>query len=1428
MHAEPGFRPQVSGKFLKLGEDKFYIRGVTYGTFKPRWSGEEYPEPEMVEKDFAMMATHGFNAIRTYTPPPRWLLDIASKHHLYVMVGLPMERYTGYLTDQKDAPSPEKIIMQGVRECAGHPAVLFYAIGNEIPASVVRWHGRKKIESFLHKLYKTVKREDPDGLVTYVNYPSTEYLNLPFLDLICFNVYLEMQEHLESYLPKLQTIAGDRPLILSEVGMDSLRNRSEKQAEALEWQVKTAFGASCAGTFVYAWTDEWYRSGEDVLDWNFGLTTRDREPKPALSSISRAYQELPFPVDEAWPMVSVVVCTYNGSRTLQDTVLGLKQLEYPNYEVIIVDNGSTDGLTSKIAQQSGFRVIQTAPTGLSAARNTGLSESRGEIVAYIDDDARPDPHWLHYMVNSFRTSDHCGIGGPNVQPPGDGPIAECVANSPGGPTHIMLTDDIAEHIPGCNMAFRRAQLEEVGGFDPQFRVAGDDVDICWRLQARGWTLGFSPGALVWHHRRNSISAYLRQQRGYGRAEALLERKWREKYNEVGHVTWAGRVYGKGLPSLFKGSHRIYHGVWGSAPFQSIYEPARGVLSSLPLMPEWFFVSLFMGILSLLGLAWRPLLVFGLPLFLITAGFSFLQAGLGASRTRFNVEPRHWLVEAKMRLMTAFFFLIQPLARLYGRIEYSLTPLRWQDSLRLVVPWGQYFSQWFEKWQSVETRLKALENNLRLRGALVLRGGDFDRWDLEVRGGLLGSARLIMGIEEFGGGKQLVRYRIWPHFFRTGLFFSMAWISCSILTFVKGAFVPAMVLGLLGIMTLMRMLFESIVPMALLKSESVVPIPPKTGLQGITEKTDKAMVKSNSSDLSLVKRLLLETRPFWPHILGISVLSLLATPLALLMPVPIKIIVDNVLGTQPLPDFVRHFLPGGTGSSMMTLLTLSVALLVVNALLTQMQELATSLLKTYTGEKLVLDFRGKLFRHIQRLSLSNSDMRGTADSSYRVQYDAPSIQYIAIDGSIPFLTSTITIISMVYVTARIDLQLALVALTIAPVLFILTQMYRRRLRARSREVKKVESLALRVIQEVLTSIRVVKAFGQEDREQERFVQKSNDGFQARLHLTWVEGIFGLLLGLITALGSASVLIVGVSHVQKGFISLGSLLLIIGYLSQLYGPLNTMSRKAASLQSHLAGAERAFALLDEVPEVEERLDALPIKHAEGSIAFRNISFAYQLEHPVLKNIDFEIPPGTRLGIAGVTGAGKTTLVNLLTRFYDPTEGKILLDGIDLRDYQLADLRRQFAVVLQEPVLFSTTIAENIAYALPGATTDQIIQVAEAAGARGFIEKLPQAYETQVGERGMRLSGGERQRIALARAFLKQAPLLILDEPTSSVDVATENAILEAMDRLMTGRTAFLIAHRESAFSICNMRLEIYQGTIRENRENILNNQLSVNLP
>ena len=816
MRGEQGLRPRVCGKFICLGEEKFYVFGVTYGTFKPRLSGEEYPEPEIVERDFAMMAANGFNAIRTYTPPPRWLLDTARRHRLYVMVGLPMERYTGYLTDRKNAPDPMEIVREGVRECAGHPAVLFYAVGNEIPASVVRWNGRRKIERFLHQLYLAAKSEDPGGLVSYVNYPSTEYLDLPFLDLVCLNVYLEAQDRLEAYLPRLQTIAGDRPLIMSEVGLDSLRNGLDKQAQVLEWQVKTVYRAGCAGSFVYAWTDEWYRSGEDVLDWNFGLTTRSRQPKPAFTAVSRAFGEAPFPTRHNWPMVSVVVCTYNGSRTLPDTLVGLQQLMYPNYEVIIVDNGSNDSLTGEIAQRSGYKVIRTPQSGLSAARNTGMYEAVGEIVAYIDDDARPDPHWLHYLVESFLNSNHCGMGGPNPPPPGDGPVAECVANAPGGPVHVLLTDEIAEHIPGCNMAFRKSCLEAVGGFDPQFRVAGDDVDICWRLQAMGCTIGFSPAAVVWHHRRNSVSSYLRQQKGYGRSEALLERKWPEKYNAAGHITWSGRVYGKGLASLFKWSNRVYHGVWGSAPFQSIYEPAGNTFRSPPLLPEWFFVTLSLGILALLGLFWRPLSFIGLPLFLLAASLSIFQAGFGASRARFSEQPANRFEAARMRLLTGFLFLAQPLARLSGRMQYGLTPLRWRWSFRLTAPWPQSIVHWFEQWQSIDVRLETIEKSLRAEGAIVLRGGNFDRWDLEVRGGMLGSGRLIMGVEEFGGGKQLVRYRLWPHYSTGSLMFALAWLVLSILALLDDALIAGLTLGVLGLIIILRMLFESTAPMALIK------------------------------------------------------------------------------------------------------------------------------------------------------------------------------------------------------------------------------------------------------------------------------------------------------------------------------------------------------------------------------------------------------------------------------------------------------------------------------------------------------------------------------------------------------------------------------------------------------------------------------------
>ncbi len=567
------------------------------------------------------------------------------------------------------------------------------------------------------------------------------------------------------------------------------------------------------------------------------------------------------------------------------------------------------------------------------------------------------------------------------------------------------------------------------------------------------------------------------------------------------------------------------------------------------------------------------------------------------------------------------------------------------------------------------------------------------------------------------------------------------------------------------------------------------------------------------DLALYRRLLRQARPYWLHLAALFGIGLLASPVALLNPVPLKIVVDSVLGTRPLPRLLGSILPASLTQSAETILGVAIALLLLVAVVNQLQSLANKYMQTYVGERLVLGFRAQLVQQAQRLSLSYHDSRGTADALYRIQQDASVIDKIMVEGIIPFITAGFTLATMIVIMIRLDWQLALVALAVSPPLLLLSGVYRPRLRRESKDVKKRESKALSVVQEALGALRVVKAFGQEGRETDRFVRRSTKAVTARQHLALLEGLFGLLVGVTVALGTAAVMLIGVRHVAVGTLTLGQLLMILTYLGQLYDPLKTISRKAAGIQSYLASADRAFALLDERPDVTERPHARPLARAKGSVVFRDVSFAYRPTQPVLHDVSFDIAPGTRLGIVGATGAGKTTIINLLTRFYDPTDGAVLLDGVDLRDYRLADLRRQFAIVLQEPVLFSASIAENIAYAHPDASEEQIVAAARAANAHEFIARLRKGYETPVGERGMTLSGGERQRIALARAFLKDAPILILDEPTSSVDVRTEATIIEAMDRLMRGRTAFLITHRTTALSACDAQLRIELGRVVE---------------
>jgi GT2 family glycosyltransferase len=740
-----------------VGAEKFHVRGATYGTFRTA-DGSSFPPPERVREDLAAMAAAGINSIRTYVPPPIWLLDAAEAQGIGVMVGFAWEQHVAFLDD---ADHPQRIaarLADEVRACERHPAILCYSIGNEIPAPIVRWHGKRAIEGFLERLHWAAKSADPEGLVTYVNYPSTEYLELPFLDLTAFNVFLERERDFEAYLARLQNLSGDRPLLITELGLDSRRNGAEPQALTLERQVRSAFATGAAGTFVFAWTDEWHRGGHEVLDWDFGLVDRERRPKPALEAVSRAYAAAPFSERGPWPSVSVVVCTHNGEATLDECLARLGRLCYPDYEVIVVNDGAS-AECSRIATEHGAILIQTEHRGLGHARNRGIEFSRGEIVAFLDDDAYPDSDWLHYVAALLRANGHAGVGGPNIPPEDDGFVAECVAAAPGGPIHVLISDREAEHVPGCNMAFRKDVLDEVGGFDERFEVAGDDVDLCWRLQKANRTLGFSAGAVVMHRRRDSIRRYLRQQYGYGKAEALLERKWPTHYNRAGASRWSGRIYEAPAAQASRRRPLVRYGTWGSDLFQSVYDSPRAVSGMLQ-APEGLLLIALLGEISALGLLWHPLLV-AAPVFFAAIAWILGAAISSGWRAHHAVPGRPRSETLKRRAVTALLFIMQPFARLAGRLRNGLSPWRRRAQARPSLPWPRTVEVWSERWREPQAWVEQLQDGLAAAGGFVRSGGPFDRWDLDLRAGALGGVKIRTAVEEHGEGKQLLRAKVWP-------------------------------------------------------------------------------------------------------------------------------------------------------------------------------------------------------------------------------------------------------------------------------------------------------------------------------------------------------------------------------------------------------------------------------------------------------------------------------------------------------------------------------------------------------------------------------------------------------------------------------------------------------------------------------------------
>jgi GT2 family glycosyltransferase len=777
-------RPRVSvdGKFFRRGAEKLYLKGVAYGPFAPNAAGLPFASPEQTARDFALARELGANLLRIYHVPPRWFLDLAAQHSLLLLIDIPWNKHLCFLDSPADREGAREAVRRAVSGCAHHPAVFAFSVANEIPPDVVRWSGAAKVADFIDELVLEAKRVDPDCLCTFTNYPPTEFLHPQTLDFVCFNVYLHQPQPFRNYLARLQMLADAKPLVLGEFGIDSLREGEPAKCEMLAWQIELAFRAGLAGAVVFSFTDDWHHSGRQIEDWRMGLTTVGREPKDSFRVVQKMFRAAPhFPLSHH-PKVSIVVASYNGDRTLKACLESLGKLNYPDCEIILVDDGSTD-TTPQIAALVG-RVTPCAPLaceeerrarsdapyprfvylrhnanlGLSVARNTGIAAAEGEIIAFTDADCRADEDWLYYLVGDLQNSAFAGMGGPNLLPPEDSAVAAAVMVSPGGPAHVMLDDRQAEHIPGCNMAFYKWALAGVGGFDPNFTRAGDDVDICWRLQQAGCKIGFSPAAFVWHYRRSNVGAYLRQQRGYGEAEALLVRKHPEYFNSFGGSIWRGRIYTPAKFGVLLRAPIIYHGVFGSAPFQTLYAAGPALLLMLCTTLEYHvLITLPLWVLSV---TFHPLLPLAITSLLISLGVC-AAAGMQASLPKNKM--RWW-----SRPLVALLFFLQPIVRGWeryaGRLRLrplagpsretldSVTLRDGGESLREARYWTD---------QRVERAYFVVRiiEELNRRGWPNRSDIGWSEFDVEIYGNRWSHLQLTTAAEDHPRGRQLIRCRL---------------------------------------------------------------------------------------------------------------------------------------------------------------------------------------------------------------------------------------------------------------------------------------------------------------------------------------------------------------------------------------------------------------------------------------------------------------------------------------------------------------------------------------------------------------------------------------------------------------------------------------------------------------------------------------------
>jgi ABC-type multidrug transport system fused ATPase/permease subunit len=553
------------------------------------------------------------------------------------------------------------------------------------------------------------------------------------------------------------------------------------------------------------------------------------------------------------------------------------------------------------------------------------------------------------------------------------------------------------------------------------------------------------------------------------------------------------------------------------------------------------------------------------------------------------------------------------------------------------------------------------------------------------------------------------------------------------------------------------------------------------------------------------------RPHRAAVALLVVLLVIQIGLGALQPWPLKIVIDYVLDQRPLPESVAGPLSALSGGSLTALLVLFVVAGVLLQVINQVLTAYAVQVQVETGQRMVYTLRYRLFQHLQALGLHHHITTNTGDAVYRVDVDAYAIENLVMSGILPLATSLVTLLVMFVILAKLDLTVALLALAVVPFLFLSLRYYAVTLSNQEERVKELESNLVARLYEVFSAIRLVKSFAREPHETKRYEEAGERTMRARVAVTWQQSMFSMMIGLTTILGTAVVLVVGGLHVMRHEMTVGDLTVVISYLGAVYGPLSAIAHTTGQVQGAVAGARRVRDMLAMVPETVDPPDAIDADHIKGDIRFEEVGFSYPDGTAVLHDITFDAKPGQMIALVGLTGAGKTTLVSLIPRFYTPTSGRVLIDGVDVQRYKIRPLRDRIALVLQDPVLFSGTIAENLRYGRLDATDAEIEEAARAAHAHEFISHLPHKYETPVAEAGGGLSGGERQRLSVARAILKNAPILILDEPTSSLDAISEEIVFAALRRLRAGRTTIVIAHRLSTVRDADAILVLDGGRI-----------------